>query len=198
MVWDNDSPVTISDSAGNSYASAAPAVSLPLETASTAAATWNNDTWSSQVFYAANVAGGANTVQASFNHSITSFADVYVHEYSGIDPASPLDASSTATGSGAAMDSGSATTTTPGDLIFGAGSSTNAVTAIGAGFRTRSTKSGNRTEDRVVSSAGAYSATATQDGSAWVMHAVAFKSARSRRHHAAHRLGHLAGTRTTP
>ena len=177
VVWDNDSPVTVSDSAGNSYASAAPAVSLPLETASTAAATWNNDTWSSQVFYAANVAGGATTVQASFNDSITSFADVYVHEYSGIDPASPLDASSSATGSGATMDSGSATTTTPGDLIFGAGSSTSAVTTAGPGFRTRSTKSGNRTADRVVSSAGAYSATATQNGSAWVMHAVAFKAA---------------------
>ena len=46
--------MTVTDTAGNSYASAAPAT------------TWNNGAWSSQVFYAKNVAGGANTVRATF------------------------------------------------------------------------------------------------------------------------------------
>ena len=192
VAWDNSSQVTISDSAGNAYASAAPAVSLPLETASTDPASWNNGAWSSQVFYASDVAGGANTVHATFHGAISSFADVYIHEYSGVDPVSSLDASSTTTGTGAAMDSGSATTTVPGDLIFGAGASTDTVTAAGSGFKTRSTRSGNRVEDKIVTSAGSYSATATQNGSAWVMHAVAFKGGRAAGHHAADRLDHRA------
>ena len=48
---------------------------------------------SSQVFYAKNIAGGANTVQATFATAITSWGDMYIHEYSGIDKADPVDVS---------------------------------------------------------------------------------------------------------
>jgi glucose/arabinose dehydrogenase/PKD repeat protein len=164
VVWNNTSPVTVTDTAGNAYASAAPA------------ARWNNNAWSSQVFYAKNVAAGANTVRATFGSAITSFGDVYIHEYSGMDKVNPLDVSSAATGSTTAMNSGSATTTGATDLIFGAGASTKAVTAAGTGFNTRRTNFRNRTEDKTVTASGAYNATATQNGSAWVMHMVAFKA----------------------
>ena len=73
------------------------------------------------------------------------------------------------------MNSGSATTTTANDLIFGAGASTQTVTAPGSGFTTRRTNFGGRTEDRLAPAPGAASASATQDGSRWVMHMVAFK-----------------------
>ena len=76
------------------------------------------------------------------------------------------------------MSSGSATTTNASDLIFGAGASSNTVTAAGSGFTTRLTDFGNRTEDKSVTSTGSYSATATQNSSRWVMHMVAFKTAR--------------------
>ena len=164
VIWNNTSGVTLTDTRGNTYASAAPAVR------------WNNNTWSSQVFYAKNIAGGANTVRATFASAINSFADVYIHEYSGLDKASPLDVSSAAAGSARAMNSGSATTTNANDLIFGAGASIHAVTAAGSGFTTRLTNFANRTEDKTVTTAGAYNATATQDGSAWVMHMAAFKA----------------------
>jgi hypothetical protein len=98
VVWSTTATVTLSDSKGNVYASAAPATR------------WNNSGSKSQVFYAKNVAGG----------TITSFADLYIHEYSGLDKVNPLDVSSAAVGSSAAMNSGSATTTNPSDLIFGA------------------------------------------------------------------------------
>jgi hypothetical protein len=108
VVWSTTATVTLSDSKGNVYASAAPATR------------WNNSGSNSQVFYAKNVAGGTNKVQATFSSAITSFADLYIHEYSGLDKVNPLDVSSAAVGSSAAMNSGSATTTNPSDLIFGA------------------------------------------------------------------------------
>ena len=57
---------------------------------------WNGNAWSSQVFYAKNVAGGANTVRATFGTAITSFGDLYIHEYSGLDQTNPLDVSAAA------------------------------------------------------------------------------------------------------
>ena len=164
-IWSNTQPVTLSDTAGNSYASVAPATR------------WNNGAWSSQVFYAKSVAGGANTVRAAFSQSISSFGIIYIHEYSGVDATDPLDASAAAIGSSQAMNSGSANVSGSNDLIFGAGASSHTVNKAGSGFTTRRTDYGNRTEDKVVTSAGSYNATATQNASAWVMHMVAFRAA---------------------
>src|SRR6185436_9259233 len=165
-IWGNTGSATISDSNGNAYAPVAPAQP------------WGNGNgWRSQVFYAKNIAGGANTVTATFGSSITSFGAIYIHEYSGLDRTNPLDTTAAATGSPAAMNSGSATTTNAADLIFGAGASSNTVTAAGSGFTTRLSDFGNRTEDKNVSSTGSYNATATQNGNRWVMHMVAFRTA---------------------
>ena len=166
VVWGNTGSVTLSDSNGNSYAPAAPA-----------RAWGNGNAWRSQVFYAKSIAGGANTVSATFGSSITSFGAIYIHEYSGLDRTSPLDTTASDVGTARAMNSGSATTTNANDLIFGAGASNHVVTAAGTGFTSRLTDLGNRTEDRNVTSTGSYNATATQDGSRWVMHMVAFKAA---------------------
>ena len=164
VVWDNSSAVTLSDSRGNTYASVAPAT------------TWGpNSTWRSQLFYAKDVASGTNTVTATFQGAITSFGRLYIHEYSGLDRAAPLDVSSASTGTARAMNSGSATTTNANDVIFGAGSSTNNVTAAGTGFTSRLSANRGRTEDKAVTTAGPNSATATQNGSQWVMHMAAFK-----------------------
>ena len=75
------------------------------------------------------------------------------------------------------MSSGTVATTNAKDLIFGAGASSNTVTAPGAGYTARSQAFGNVTEDRNVTATGSYSATATQNASAWVMQLVAFKAA---------------------
>ena len=166
VIWGNTGSVTLSDSRGNNYQAAAPARS------------WGNgNNWRSQIFYAKNVAGGANTVTARFGSSITSWAVLYIHEYSGLDPVNPLDTTADAAGTGSAMNSGSSTTSNANDLIFGAGASSNTVTAAGPGFTSRLTNFGNRTEDKSVTSAGSYNATATQNGNRWVMHMVAFRTA---------------------
>jgi glucose/arabinose dehydrogenase/chitodextrinase len=165
LAWSNTGSVSISDTRGNAYTSAG------------SLTTWGaSSNRSSQVFYAKNVAGGANTVRATFDTAITSWADMYIHEYSGIDKADPLDVSAVDKGTAAAMNSGSATTTNANDLIFGAGASANTVNQAGTGFTSRSTKFGNRTEDKNVTSTGSYKATANQNGNAWVMHMVAFKA----------------------
>ena len=158
--------VSIADTRGNSYVSAAPR------------RTWRSN-WSEQTFYARNVAGGANTVTATFGTTITNFGDVYAHEYAGVDSVNPMDVTTGASGTASAMSSGSATTTVAGDLLFGIGGSTATVTAAGAGWTTRSTLSGNRTQDRLAAAPGPYSATATQNGTAWVMQLIAFRAAPS-------------------
>ena len=64
VMWDNTGTVTVSDTKGNTY------------TAGTARQTWGTN-WSSQVFYASNIAGGSNTVKATFATALTSFGIVY-------------------------------------------------------------------------------------------------------------------------
>lgn len=169
VLWGNTAPVTIADSAGNTYAAA---------TQRTSWGTGNN--WSSQTFYAKNVAGAATTVNATFSTNISSTTDkfgiIYVHEYSGIDKNNPVDVTSSAVGTASAMSSGAVTTTNATDLIFGGGGSKNTVTAAGSGFVSRLNTYGNRTEDRNVTTTGSYAATGTQNSNLWVMEMVAFKA----------------------
>ena len=77
------------------------------------------------------------------------------------------------------MSSGSLTTTNASDLLFSAGASAGDVTAGGSGYTTRTTTYGNRTQDRNVTSAGAYSAAMTQNSNSWVTHLIAFRAAGS-------------------
>jgi hypothetical protein len=129
------------------------------------------------VFYATNIAGGTDTITATFGTSVSSFGVLYVHEYSGINPTNPVDVTVSASGSSSTLNSGTATTTSVNDLIFGAGVSDNTVTVVGSGFTLRNSSYGNITEDRAGSAVGTYSATATHNGSAWGMQLVAFRAA---------------------
>ena len=109
-IWSNTGTATVTDSRGDAYVSAAPRT------------TWGSN-WSSQVFVAKNIAGGANTVTATFATAINSFAVIYIHEYAGLDKANPVDVTKSATGSASAMSSGAVTTTNATDLIFAGGAS---------------------------------------------------------------------------
>ena len=50
------------------------------------------------------------------------------------------------------------------------------MTAAGRASRVEAEPNGNRTEDRTVTAAGSYNATATQNGTQWVMHMAAFRA----------------------
>ncbi len=138
--------------------------------------TWGSG-YSAQVFYAANINGGTDTVTATFRTGVNAFGVVYVTEYAGIDPTHPVDVAISASGSSATLNSGTATTTSANDLIFGAGVSDNMVTGAGAGFTARDLSYGNITEDRIATATGTVSATATHSGKAWGMQLVAFRAA---------------------
>jgi len=141
VVWDNGGAASVTDSAGNAYASA-----IGPTTAS-------GDPTSAQIFYAANVGGGTNTITATFATAITVRGVLYVHEYRGIDRVSPLDAAGAASGSSAAMDSGPVTASFANDLLFVGGESNG----------------------RAVVHVTRYQATAPLSGGTWVMQLVAFE-----------------------
>ena len=121
VIWDNTGTATVTDSRGDSFTS----VSAPV--------VWDGS-FKAQVFYATNIVGGTDTVTATFQNSVRIFGNIYVHEYSGISTTSPVDVTASASGSGTTLNSGSATTTSANDLIFGAGVSDNQVTLGGLGL----------------------------------------------------------------
>lgn len=164
VIWNNTGNIVLTDSQGNTFAS----VSAPVN--------WNNGN-SAQIFYAAAITGGPDTVTAAFRTPVTKFGVVYAHEYAGISAINPVDVTALASGSSASMNSGSASTTSPNDLIFGAGVSDNSVTVVGSGFTARDLAYGNVTEDLVAGTIGPYAATATHNGNTWGMQVVAFRAA---------------------
>ena len=126
-IWNNTSSASLSDTNGNAYVSAGAPVG------------WSGGTWRSQVFYATDIEAGANVVSAQFGTAVSNWGVLYVHEYSGIDPVNPLDATQTATGNSSILNSGSLTTSTPNDLLLLAAASDNTISGLTNSYTMRST-----------------------------------------------------------
>jgi hypothetical protein len=157
---------TVSDSLGNNYVLAiGPTTGTGLR---------------QSIYYATGIKGGSNAVTVRFNQA-AAYADIRALEYSGLDPASPLDVKAGASGSGASASSGAATTTSTNDLIFGAGMTTAHFSGAGTGFISRiiTNPDADIAEDRMVSATGSYSATAPNSSGNWVMQMVAFRASGS-------------------
>ena len=125
-------------------------------------------TGSQSIYYARNIAvaaANANVVTVSFNGS-AAFPDIRILEYSGIDPLSPLDVFVGATGSSATSSSGPVTTTNASDLLVAANLIQTATTGAGSGFSQRiiTSPDADIAEDRVVTTAGSYTGTASLSG----------------------------------
>jgi hypothetical protein len=152
---------SVTDSAGNVYSRAiGPTVGSGL---------------TQSIYYAANIAGGNNTVTVQFNQAAT-FPDIRILEYRGI---SSVDVTAGASGSGTSTSSGALTTTSANELLFAANTVTTGNTAAGAGFTTRiiTTPDLDIAEDQIVTTTGAYTATAPiSPAGAWVMQMVAFRA----------------------
>jgi hypothetical protein len=164
--WSNPSHgvASISDSAGNSYALAAG----PASTSGVALA----------VYFARGIAGStSNTLTVDFDSD--DFPCLAILEYSGV---SQVDQSAPGTGSGDMASTATVTTSTPRELVFGAGEPDQNASAnfanAGSGFTKRviTSVSGMTAEDMVVSQVGSYAASGTLDSSSgWVMQVVTFK-----------------------
>jgi RHS repeat-associated protein len=170
----NDSTTTVSsvaDSKGNAYSLA---VGPTVQT--------NSGTQA--IYYAKNIASAAansNNVTVTFS-TAANYPDIRIVEYSGVDTVNPLDVTAAAQGMSATSDSGTVTTTNANDLLVGANLVQGYTTSPGVGYtsRLKTDPDGDILEDRVVTTAGTYSATAPVAGSnAWIMQMVAFKPASS-------------------
>jgi regulation of enolase protein 1 (concanavalin A-like superfamily) len=161
--------VSVQDTTGNVYApAAAPTVQTGVQT--------------QVIYYAANIAAaaaGANTVTVTFDRA-AEFPDVRIAEYRGIATTNPVDGAVGASGTGSTSNSGALTTSNASDLLVGADYVQSGTNAAGTNYTSRMITSpdGNILEDRIVTAAGSYNATASLSGSTgWVMQMVAFRGA---------------------
>lgn len=162
LLWSNSGSATVTDSQGNTYTSAGPAVP------------WGSNSLNSQIFYARSAAGGADTVTAHFQTAIGSFGIAYIHEYSGISSVSPVRGTVAASGISTTLNSGNLSTPIANDLLFVGAGSDAGIAGAGPGYTLRNGSYGNLTEDQVASTTGTYGATATHNGNQWVMQLVDF------------------------
>jgi hypothetical protein len=136
------------------------------------------------IFIAKSIAGaaaGVNKVTVNFSSS-AAFPDVRIVEYSGIDPANPVDVTAAGAGTNSTSSSGNAVTSNANDMLVAGNTVATQTTAAGTGFTNRGITSPNAdiTEDRFVTAPGTYSATATLSSAGpWVMQMVALRAAGS-------------------
>ena len=136
---------------------------------------------SQAIYFAPNIAAAAansNIVTVHFSTAAV-YPDVRVLEYSGLDPVSPLLAVTASSGSSATSSSGTLTVSVPNVLLVAGNIVASTTRGPGTGFTSRviTSPDGDIAEDRVVSAAGSYSATAPlSSGGYWVMQMAAFKS----------------------
>jgi chitodextrinase len=167
--WSNATShvASVTDTRGNVYT---PALAPTVQTGSR----------SQIIYFAKNIsaaAANANSVTITFD-AAAPYPDVRIAEYSGIDPVNPVDAAVGASGTSATSNSGTMSTVSPSALLVAGNNVQNMTTGPGVGFTSRgiSSPDGNILEDRVVTSAGSYSATASLGGNGgWVMQLVAFR-----------------------
>jgi hypothetical protein len=128
------------------------------------------------VYVAANMHAGANdTITIKFSGT-TGFAAAAA-QYRGLAPTAPVEASSAASGTGAAFDSGATATSHPHDLLVGLAVS-NGTMAAGTGYTQRVGAMYSLIEDQEVTSSGSYHATATAGSNlTWSIRELALKAA---------------------
>ena len=158
---------TVSDSMGNAYARAVGPTVVP-------------GALSQSIYYAKNIASAsaeANRVTVTFSDAAIR-PDIRILEYSGADPANPVDVTATNSGYSTSSSSGSSTTTNATDLIFGANIVATRTTRPDSGFTNRllTSPDGDIAEDRMVTATGSYSAAAPiSPVGQWIMQMVAFR-----------------------
>ena len=165
--------LTVSDSRGNTYHQAV-SFKMTVDTP-------NGETLG--IFYAENIAGGANTVTVSesISNNTLRFA---ILEYSGVATASSIDVTATAQGVSNAASTGTPVNVLGGDLLLGMFTTSDpAVFTAGTNYVIRDTVPGASnaklvTEDQIQTTAGTAAATASLSVSdKWGAALAAFKAA---------------------
>jgi len=157
----NSTPSSVTDSQGNVFIEVGSQLTSPGGSRS-------------RVYYAKNIKGGADTVTVNLSAN-SGWIELYLTEYSGVDPTNPIDAQAGASGNAGAISSGNATTTVASDVIYGYCVADYAC-LTGSGFAARSTFNNNLIEDVTAGNPGTYAATASANNG-WTMQLVALKKA---------------------
>jgi Domain of unknown function (DUF1929)/Bacterial Ig domain/Glyoxal oxidase N-terminus/Carboxypeptidase regulatory-like domain/SdrD B-like domain/Kelch motif len=152
--------LSISDTAGNTY--------LPVA----APVTDSNQNVTSYLWYVPSCKGGANTVKLT--PAVAGALEIHVSEWTGISTTYPVDVFASAAGSGTAASSGSVTTTSNGELIYGYTFIANTASP-GSGFTGMTLVNGDLDEYQVQSAAGATAATFTQQSGTWMARVATFR-----------------------
>ena len=155
----NSTPSSVTDSQNNVFTAIGNQLTSPGQTRS-------------RVYYAKNIHGGADTVTVQLSAN-SAYLELYLSEYTGVDPTNPIDAQAGASGNAGAVSSGNATTTVAGDVIFGYCVADWACT-VGSGFAARSTFNSNLIEDMLAGNPGSYAAKGFANNG-WTMQMVALK-----------------------
>jgi hypothetical protein len=163
VCWINGNSVaSVTDGTGNTY--------------TRAVGPSTNNGMNLSVYYACGVAATAtNTVTVTLMNTPTE-ADVRIVEYSGIAASGCYDTSATANGQAAAEASGAVTTNAAAELLLAGNCTFGHTTLADPTYTDRGIDGfGDIVEDRIVSLAGPYAATATQDSqNDWVMSLLTF------------------------
>ena len=155
----NSTPSSVTDSQGNVFTAVGSQLTSPGGARSV-------------VYFANNIKGGADTVMVNLSAN-SSWIELYLTEYSGVNQTNPVDAQAGASGNAGPVSSGNVTTTASGDMIYGYCVGDAACTA-GSGFATRSNFNANLIEDELAANAGNYAATGSATNG-WTMQMVALK-----------------------
>lgn len=172
----NGTNPTCADSAGNTYVRAVTGA--------------NSTTFETAIFYATNIAGGANTVTVT-NAGSTASMGIQIYEVAGLITQTPsiLDITSTSTGTGTAVTTPAIAPSAPNELAFlavGVGTANEAVSVTaGTGWTLDSTTNTGGTQaglftfgslSQVLSSTQAITPAATIAGSqAWTAAVATFR-----------------------
>jgi len=139
---------------------------------------------SQSIYYAKNIVAASlrsNTVSVGFS-AAANFVDLRILEYRGIDPNSPLESAIGASGDSVTSDSGLMNTSNANDLLVAGNVVITSTASAGPNFTSRliTRTDADIAEDRVVTTLGAYNASAPLTSSGpWVMQMAAFKATSS-------------------
>jgi hypothetical protein len=134
---------------------------------------------SQSLYYAKPIkAASANTLTVTFSTAATA-VDVRVSEYSGLDPNAAIDATAGGTGTSTTASVTVVASPNTSELLVAAEITTTGTPSAGSGWTSRiiTQPDSDLLEDRTITSAGSYSATAPISPSgAWVIQMIAFEA----------------------
>lgn len=134
---------------------------------------------SQSLYYAKPIkAASANTLTVTFSTPATA-VDVRVSEYSGLDPNAAIDATAGGTGTSTTASVTVVASPNTSELLVAAEITTTGTPSAGSGWTSRiiTQPDSDLLEDRTITSAGSYSATAPISPSgAWVIQMIAFEA----------------------